>query len=170
MDKIEVQAAGPTDIPTIRQLANEIWWSTYRDLLPHDQISLMLELMYTDAALRDQLRKGQQFALAKRAGNAVGFVGFQHNPASSLMRIEKLYILPAEQGRGIGKRLINHVAKLASSAGLKAMELNVYRRNPAKHFYERQGFAVISEVQIPYHGYVLEDYIMQKPIISSFLS
>jgi len=170
MDKIEVQAAEPTDIPTIRQLANEIWWPTYRDLLPHGQISLMLELMYADTALRDQLRKGQQFALAKQAGNAVGFVGFQHKLSLSLMRIEKLYVLPSEQGKGIGKRLIDHVAALASPAGLKALELNVYRRNPAKNFYERQGFTVIAEVQIPYHGYVLEDYIMQKPLISSFLS
>lgn len=162
MNVIRIQAATAADVTTIRQLAHEIWWPTYRDLLPHGQISLMLESMYSESFLLDQLKSGQRFALAMRNKTAVGFVGFQSMPAFSVMRIEKLYVLPSEQGKGTGKLLINYVAELASTAHINCLELNVYRHNPAKAFYEHQGFTVVSEVEIPYHHYTLRDYIMQK--------
>lgn len=120
--------------------------------------------MYSESALLDQLKKGQQFALAVRHNTPVGFVGFQSKLPLSVMRIEKLYVLPSEQGKGTGKRLINYVAELASAATISTLELNVYRHNPAKTFYERQGFTVVSEVEILYHGYTLKDYIMQRPL------
>lgn len=164
MNEIQIQAATPDDVTTISRLADEIWWPTYRDLLPHGQITLMLELMYSEIALLHQLKNGQRFALAARKGTAVGFVGYQTKPDSPVMRIEKLYVLPSEQGKGTGKRLINHVAAQASAANIHRLELNVYRHNPAKAFYERQGFFVVSEVEIPYHGYTLSDYILQKPL------
>lgn len=168
MHQFAIQSATTSDVTTIHRLANEIWWPTYRELLPHGQISLMLKRMYSEAALLNQLNKGQQFALACRAENAVGFVGFQPKPTSPVMRIEKLYVLPGEQGNGIGKQLINYVATQATATNLHTLELNVYQENPAKTFYERQGFTVVSEVQIPYHGYVLKDYIMQKTLAAPF--
>ena len=168
MNKIDILPATPADILTISRLANEIWWPTYRHLLPHGQIRLMLELMYSETALLAQLEKGQQFAIAVCGNNAVGFVGYQPKPESPIMRIEKLYILPSEQGNGIGRRLIDHVATQAQAVGLSILELNVYRHNPAKRFYDKQGFTAVAEVQIPYHGYTLDDYIMQKSLVSSF--
>ena len=164
MHEIQIQAGTPDDVTTIRRLAHEIWWPTYRNLLPHGQISLMLELMYSETALLNQLENGQQFILAMRNETAVGFIGFQSKPDSPVMRIEKLYVLPSEQGRGTGKQLINHVAAKAMAANIRCLELNVYRYNPAKAFYERLGFTVVSEVEIPYHGYTLSDYILQKPL------
>lgn len=164
MTKTRIQEATPSDVTTIHRLAHEIWWPTYGDLLPHGQINLMLDLMYSESALLDQFKKGQQFALAIRDQTAVGFVGFRSKPHLSIMRIEKLYILPSEQGKGTGKQLISHVAALASAANLSLLELNVYRHNPAKAFYEHQGFTVVSEVDIPYHDYTLRDYIMQKSL------
>jgi ribosomal protein S18 acetylase RimI-like enzyme len=44
--------------------------------------------------------------------------------------------------------------------------LNVNRNNiKAKQFYERQGFHIIAEVDIPYRSYILNDYIMEKVLI-----
>ncbi|PPL01884.1 GNAT family N-acetyltransferase [Parapedobacter indicus] len=167
MNETAIQEATLADVMTIHRLANEIWWPTYHDLLPHGQIKLMLELMYSESALLNQLKNGQQFALAMRDETPVGFVGFQIKPDSPVTRIEKLYVLPSEQGKGSGKRLINYVAALALATNTRCLELNVYRHNPAKAFYERQGFRVVAEVKIPYHGYTLKDYVMQKPL--SFL-
>ena len=149
----------------IRQLANDIWWPTYGNYIDHGQIRLMLELIYSEPALRAQLEAGQCFSLALRGRTAVGFVGFQpkqDNPMT--MRIEKLYVSQSEQGKGTGKLLINHVAKIAHAAGCSYLELNVNRYNPATDFYERQGFVIVDTVDTPYHDYVLNDYIMQKEL------
>ncbi|WP_257669350.1 GNAT family N-acetyltransferase [Parapedobacter tibetensis] len=158
-----IQRAKLADAPTIHRLANEIWWPTYEDYIPHGQISLMLELIYTETALKQQMESGQYFSFAMRNGDPVGFVGFQPKPSvKTIMRIEKIYVYPSEQGKGTGKLLIDHVSQAALAVNIHCLELNVNRSNPARAFYEKQGFVIVEEVDIPYYGYMLNDYIMQK--------
>jgi ribosomal protein S18 acetylase RimI-like enzyme len=55
--------------------------------------------------------------------------------------LDKLYILPAYQDRGIGTGLIRDITARAASAG-KPVRLSVLAVNPARRFYERAGFTV----------------------------
>ena len=164
-DSVQLRVATVADVPIIHQLAHDIWWPTYGNYIDHGQIRLMLELIYSEPALLEQFKTGQRFVLAMRGHTAVGFVGFRAKPAHpQTMRIEKLYVSPSEQGKGTGKLLIHHVAQTALAAGCSRLELNVNRNNPAATFYDRQGFIVINTVDLPYHGYVLNDYVMQKEL------
>lgn len=165
MDEISLKTATPVDFPTIRGLAHEIWWPTYSTLITDGQIRLMLENIYSDAALHEQLEAGQYFFLAMRRSTPVGFIGFQHKgPPTSITRIEKLYVLPSEQGKGTGKLLVNHAAQRAMAANSSCLELNVNRYNPALAFYWRLGFTIVDTVDTPYYGYLLNDYILQKQL------
>lgn len=165
MDELTFRAAGYADLAIIHRLAHEIWWPTYEDYLTHDQISFMLEKIYSTTALAEQLKAGQRFSFAMRHDNPVGFVGFQPKSSTAhIMRIEKLYVLPAEQGKGTGKQLINHVAQIARAANDSCLELNVNRHNPARTFYERMGFIIVDTLDIPYHGYILNDFVLQKQL------
>lgn len=167
MDGVYIKQAEKMDIPKIRQLAIAVWWPTYGEYLPHDQIRLMLENMYTEHALAQQLEHGQTFLLAYREDRSVGFTSFIPVDRSGIrvVRLEKLYVLPTEHQRGSGKRLLAEVIDRARAYDAEYVELNVNRNNPAKSFYEKQGFAVVDSVDIPYHGYVLNDYVMRKPMI-----
>ena len=70
--------------------------------------------------------------------------------------------MPDQQGKSIGKRLINHVINAVKLKKASALLLNVKRDNKAKNFYEHIGFKVISEEDIAIgNGYVLQDYIMR---------
>lgn len=165
MSDVVIQQATEADVPTIQQLAYDVWWPTYGELLPHGQIDLMLDQFYSSDALQQQMTAGHQFWLAIREGLPVGFVGYRPKPSvRHVMRIERLYVLPSEHRRGTGTRLLNHVLRQAKVAGMRSLELNVYRNNPAKAFYERQGFQIAESIKIPYHGYVLDDYVMSKLI------
>jgi len=165
-ETLHIQPATAADVATIGRLAHEIWWPTYRKLLPYGQIRMMLAKLYSDEAITQQLQSGQRFSLVLRGGAAVGFVGYQQKPSDpGVMRLEKLYVHPSEQGRGTGKQLINYVVQCALDAHCHCVELNVYQRNPARAFYERQGFTIKDTVDIPFHGYVLQDYIMRKPLL-----
>lgn len=141
-----IKKATKADVPTIRQLAVAIWWPTYQDYLPHGQIRLMLENSYAEHALVKQLENGHLFLLVYRAGTPVGFVGFGslERLGTRVIRIEKLYILPSEQGTGLGKLLLDEVGKYACAYGASYVELYVNRNNPAKA--------------------LLNDYIMQKTV------
>lgn len=166
MSNINIRQANRSDTAVIHRLAHEIWWPTYQAYIPHGQIKLMLALIYNEESLRAQMQAGQRFSIVSRNGDAVGFVGFQPKKSSEagIMRIEKIYIQSFEQGKGTGRLVIDHVSQIARTENLHFLELNVNRNNPAKTFYEKQGFHVIGEVDTLYHDYVLNDYIMQKQL------
>ena len=166
MSSTKIVWATADDVATIRQIAVDSWWPAYGGYLPHGQIDLMLERQYAEVVLKRQLDEGHCFLLAYLGEAPVGFAGLREMTANGTptIRIEKLYILPHEQGKGIGRLLLEKVDQYAQRQCACCVELNVNRNNPAKRFYEKLGFAVVREVDIPYHGYVLNDYVMQKPV------
>lgn len=145
----------------IHDLVHEIYYPTYKDILTKDQIDFMLHKSYTVEALVEAMNTGQEFYLLQDENNFLGFMGLKE-ATDSVLRIEKLYLLPLTQGHGCGKLMILHAQKVAESTGRRILELNVNRANQAYYFYLKQGFKVTQEVDIPYYGYVLDDYVMQK--------
>lgn len=168
MTRITLSPATETDLAAIGQLAHDIWWPTYSHFIPHGQISLMLEQSYTVDALKHQTATGGRFILARQADVAVGFAEYRTKVKDeAVMRIEKLYVSPQNQGQGVGRQLIEFVSEQARQSGKTHLELNVNRRNvPAIGFYRRNGFMIVAQVDTPYHGYVLDDYVMQKRLSS----
>lgn len=159
----EIRKAVVADIPAISRLAEEIWWPTYRDFISEEQISFMLNDMYSPASLDQQMAEGVTFLLALRADIPVGFAGFsQTDEAEQVFKLHKLYVLPSEQGKGTGKALVDEVSRLAKADGGKMLELNVNRSNKAQHFYKKIGFDIHQTLDIPYHHFVLNDYVMRK--------
>lgn len=81
---------------------------------------------------------------------AVGFALFFHNFSTFLGRpgiyLEDLFVLPAFRGRGIGKALLAHLARLAVERGCGRLEWAVLDWNrPAIGFYESLGARPNSE-------------------------
>ncbi len=162
MNKIE-QAIGEVAVARISAMAFEVWPLTYKDVLSQRQIDFMLTRNYTTEALARAIDAGQVFYMVTDNDVDLGFISV--HLLQDKLRIEKLYLMPRAQGRGIGKELIAFAARLARQAALPMLELNVNRGNlPAYHFYLKQGFEVTATVDIPYYDYVLDDYIMQKVI------
>jgi GNAT superfamily N-acetyltransferase len=162
---LSIRPAKQQDISTISRLAEEIWWPTYLDFISKEQISFMLQDMYSAAALEKQLADGVCFLLALRDGVPVGFAGFsQTDETEQVFKLHKLYVLPLEQGKGTGKVLVDEVSRLAKVDGGKILELNVNRGNKAQHFYKKIGFDIHQTLDIPYHQFVLNDYVMRREL------
>ncbi|MFM6975860.1 MAG: N-acetyltransferase family protein [Sphingobacteriaceae bacterium] len=162
---LSIRPAQQQDIPTISRLAEEIWWPTYRDFISEEQISFMLKEMYAEEALAQQFAEGVTFLLALRTDIPVGFAGFSRNEEiEQVFKLHKLYVLTSEQGKGTGKALVDEVSTLAKANGGKILELNVNRGNKAAAFYKKQGFEIHQTLDIPYHQFVLNDYVMRKEL------
>lgn len=162
---MEIVNATVNDIPVIHELAEKIWWPTYRPILSEEQISFMLKNMYSERALAEQMRNGVQFILAQRDEEDVAFAGYSiENGSDPVLKIHKIYVLPSEQGKGTGKDLINYLSNLASDLTIPQVELNVNRANTALGFYEKMGFQIIERVDIPYYQFVLNDYVMRRKV------
>ncbi len=155
------------DIPLIRRISQETWPAAYGEILSKEQIGYMLELMYSETALHQQLsHPDQEFFIAEEDGTAYGFMGIQWNyPVTGTTKLHKIYVLPSAQGKQVGKRLIQHLIDLLKTKDQSIIALNVNRNNKAKSFYEHLGFRVVGEEDIDIgSGYLMEDYIMQLTV------
>lgn len=160
---IQIRSATTDDITIIQDLSFRIWPETYSAILTSDQIQYMLDKMYSHASLSQQIHEGAIFLLAISRGIPVGFAAYQQT-AIDTYKLHKLYVLPSQQGKGIGKQLINHIIS-SLSAPAKKIQLQVNRNNNAKLFYEKMGFTVIQEADFAIgNGYFMNDYVMEKKL------
>lgn len=162
-----LRAATITDIPVIRYIAHAAWPMAYATILSKDQLEYMLELMYSEAALREQMEaKGHRFIVAEHDGRALGFAGFEHGfKGQPSTRLHKLYVLPEVKGSGMGAALLHAVESAARDAGDARLELNVNRFNPTRDWYLRRGFVIEHDEVIDIgHGFVMDDHVMVRAI------
>ncbi len=160
-----IRPAKVDDVPVIHSLANETWWPSYRGIISDEQIRFMLEDMYSESALKKQLDGTRKFLLAERDSTPLGFAEYSFiDPAKKVFKLHKLYVLPSEQGKGTGKKLLEYIIGLARMQGGTIIELNVNRGNPAVNFYKKLGFKIWKTVDIAYYRFLLNDYVMRKKI------
>lgn len=161
---LHIRTALEIDIPVIIDLAWQVWPHTYSGILSSSQISYMMDLFYSEPALQKQMADGHRFILAYEDEVPVGFASF-NQVQPGLFKLQKIYVLPSQQGRGTGRLLVDHVLEEARKAGAVGLQLNVNRDNKARFFYEKLGFDIIREEDIDIGGgYLMNDYIMQKKL------
>ena len=158
---------GPVaDIDAILQIAEQTWWPTYEPLLGKEQVAYMLRELYAaDKTTKQVAEKQQTFLLLIEEGEPVAFAAYSpREEDAEIYKLHKLYCLPVTQGKGYGKILINAVANKTIEAGKHTLDLNVNRYNNAKSFYEKMGFEVIYEEDIPIGPYWMNDFVMRKEL------
>ena len=164
---ITIETAAISDLNIIRDIAYKTWPDTYGEIVSAAQIDYMLESLYSIETLSANIiEKGHHFLFAKEDDHYLGFTSYEHHfNAGPVTKIHKIYILPEAQGKGVGKMLIDEVVDLAKEAGIEKLRLNVNRHNKAISFYRKLDFAIVAEEVIQLdHGYVMDDYIMEKQI------
>ncbi|MEP6512318.1 MAG: GNAT family N-acetyltransferase [Parafilimonas sp.] len=160
--QITIYNATADDIPVIAQLASVIWPAAYAEILTPPQLKYMLDLIYSNSALEKQMNEGDQFLLLKEDEKPIAFASYNLIKEPGIYKLQKLYALPNQQGKGIGKKLIDYIINKIKSSGATALQLNVNRHNKAKQFYEHLGFKVIYEEDIDIgNGYFMNDYVME---------
>jgi ribosomal protein S18 acetylase RimI-like enzyme len=167
-DSIIIKEAMPNEFNIIQDIAHKTWPVTYGDILSNIQLSYMLELFYSLETLNKNVSNAQEFLIAWKADTPIGFASFEHNyNRDGNTHIHKIYILPEMQGTGAGKRLMEAIELEAKKGNSTSLTLNVNRSNSARDFYKKIGFEIIQEVDIELdHGYLMEDYVMQKSLAS----
>jgi len=164
---ITVKEAGPADIPAIQRLARITWAIAYAPILSPAQMTYMLDLFYSHDSLQKQMDEGHRFIIAMDDERDVGFAAWSlKQGATSVYRLHKIYIDPNQQGKGVGKCLLNFILSDISSLNATDLELNVNRHNKARYFYEKIGFVVIKEEDIDIgNGYFMNDYVMNLRLV-----
>jgi GNAT superfamily N-acetyltransferase len=161
-----IQNATVADISTIIHIAHDTWWPTYGAILSAEQIGFMLDAIYSIEKITQQITTGeQQFILLKEDGTPVAFAASSPREEDrEVYKLHKLYCLPKTQGKGYGRILINEIVNRVKQAGKTYLDLNVNRYNNARSFYEKLGFEVIYEEDVPIGPYWMNDFVMRKRV------
>ena len=135
--KFEIRPAQRGDVAIILELIREL--ATY-ERAPN-------EVTATEEQLVDVLfgpRPAAEVLLAFDEETPVGFAVFFHNFSTWLgqpgLYLEDLFVRPEQRGKGYGRALLVHLAKIAHERGCGRMEWAVLDWNePAIQFYKKLG-------------------------------
>jgi GNAT superfamily N-acetyltransferase len=143
---ITLAPARRQDVPVILALI--------RGLADYERLSH--EVVATEARLEESLFGASPAAevVIAWAGDApIGFALFLHNYSTFLARrglyLEDLFVVPEWRNRGVGRRLLTHLARLAVERGCGRFEWSVLSWNePAVGFYRKLGAEVMEDWRI----------------------
>jgi GNAT superfamily N-acetyltransferase len=143
MPEVEIRAATEEDIPLVLQFI--------RDLAVYEKLEH--KVVATEDGLRQTLFGSPRFAeviFASVSGKEAGFALFFHNFSTFLgqpgIYLEDLFVKPEMRGRGVGKALLAHLARLAQERGCGRLEWAVLDWNtPSIEFYKRLGAVPLSD-------------------------
>jgi diamine N-acetyltransferase len=158
---VKIRQATHSDIPAIIAIIEQTWEPSYKTILPLEQVRYMQAEIYNPAALAKQMAEGQDFFILFSGGQPAGFASCSPQ-APGIFKLNKLYVDPAFQGKDFGRLLVGHIEQEARQRGGVSLVLNVNRFNKAKTFYERLGYRVIREEDIPIGDFWMNDYVLQK--------
>ena len=156
---VSLHEAGAADIPEITHLAEITWNQHYPSIISREQIRYMLDLMYCEKSLNEQMRdKGHRFLFIQAAENRVGFISWQQMEDGTAF-IHKFYVNQDFAGKGIGTSAFK---LLKTKTGKSIFRLTVNRRNiTAINFYFRNGFRIERAADFDIgDGFVMEDFVM----------
>jgi GNAT superfamily N-acetyltransferase len=134
---VQLRSATRDDVPVIAELIRGL--ARFERL---EQEVVMTEELLVTGLFGD--RPYAEVVLAENDGRPVGFALFFHNFSTFLGRpgiyLEDLFVLPEQRGKGIGRMLLAHLARLAVERGCGRLEWAVLDWNrDAIKFYERLG-------------------------------
>lgn len=143
MLEVRLRPAVQSDVPAILGFIREL--AAY-EKLEHQVVA-------SEALLSEHLfgaRPAAEVVIAELDGHPVGFALFFQNFSTFLGRpglfLEDLYVQPHARGKGLGKALLVHLARLAVTRGAGRFDWNVLDWNePAIGFYKRLGADVLPD-------------------------
>lgn len=141
--EITLRAATEADVPDILRCI--------RGLAEYERLAHAC--IATEALLRETLfgpSPAAQVVLARAGGETVGFALWFRSYSTFLARpgvyLEDLFVWPEWRGRGIGRRLLAHLAQVALARGYGRVEWAVLDWNrDAIRFYESLGAVPMSD-------------------------
>lgn len=144
---IEILTWTENDFPLVQQILKETWLDTYASFIPLDDLTGYLESAYSVEALGSLYRDANNnglFALENK--KAVAWMRTHLSLEEKRFYVSSIYVLPGNQGKGIGKQLLQKAAELAKQNGFDRIFLGVMKQNAKSlAWYKKEGFVFDEE-------------------------
>lgn len=152
MSRIEIRPAKAADMEQCATLYKEIYNTTYQGVVDSRLITSINQEDTVQRMRGDWLQPGGEFFVAEDVSEdgTVTFLGFTSGmPSPDVLGafwLEKLFLCSAARGKGLGRKLIEHMGQVAASQGYEQMVIDVFDGNEnAEKMYEHMGAKLIND-------------------------
>ena len=157
IDKVEIRPLKIGQDSSAFRVLNEEWISRYFVLEKKDRETL-------GDPENTILRQGGQVFLAHIEGQTVGCVALIPM-GDGVCELSKMAVSPSCQGRGIGRKLLEHAIAQARKLSAKSLFLGSNSvLKSAVHLYEAVGFRHVPPENLPEMHYARADVFMEMPL------
>jgi diamine N-acetyltransferase len=157
--------ATENDIPLIQELARRSWENAYAEILSIEQMDYMLSTMYSHEEISNQMQNPNYhyFLLQDETSDSFeGFIGYENDYEERTTKLHRIYLVPESKGKGFGKKALEFLKERTVEFGNGRIILNVNKENPAKKFYESQGYSIYDEGVFDIgNNFFMDDYLME---------
>lgn len=155
-----IQKVINTNIPTLAEVASEIWYEYYTPIIGLQQVEYMVEKFQSVEVITQQIDNGYEYYFAIYNGEIAGYFGAQ--PQNNNLFLSKLYIKKAFRGKGISTQIFAYIKDIALKYGKSKITLTINRYNyDTIDIYKHFGFKVEREEKADIgNGFYMDDYIM----------
>ena len=152
------------DAPGIARVHVESWRTTYPGIMSQEHLDALSvadrERTWHEILRGDGPGRTLVYVAETDGGEIVGFVsgGLEKaGDADYQSEIYGLYLLQSQQGRGLGRRLVQTFARRLSQEGYRTLLIWVNVHNPARRFYEALGGVLVRTGQREIKGVTYDD-------------
>ncbi|CAP97287.1 hypothetical protein E8E15_007530 [Penicillium rubens] len=169
-----VRSALVSDAARIAELGAHVFSASFGHSVEPHELAAYLKTSYSTAAIQEDLTDDFKDVLVATDANDQ-IVGFGYLNCGSdepclanvdhKVELQRIYIDPGAQGKGVGSLLAKELECLARERGFRNMWLGVWKENcKALQAYERWGYRVVGGHSFTIGSVVQKDLIMLKSL------
>ena len=158
----------------LTDLMQEIYVPMYHHLW-EDKGEWYLNELYSKENLKKELLEENQeyyFVLYKEENigilRIISNIDFNGFPNKKALMLQRIYLHPKTQGKGLGKELLNWIENISKKRNIKTLWLNAMdTQEQALLFYQKKGFSIIKKTPLEYsllHKHLRGMYVMTKSL------
>ena len=167
-----LRPATPDDISTLAQLGRQTFFETFAADNDATDMAAYVDTAFSTDNIRQEIETpGSDLLVLWLDGTPAGYLKLNTGSAQTedrgphALEIERIYLLSAFKGRGLGRLLMDHALQTARTAGMSKVWLGVWEQNSAAiEFYRKLGFGVVAEHDFVIGTDVQRDLIMELPL------
>lgn len=164
-NEIVVVQARLDETPLLSAMACEIWNQHFPPLVGQTLVDYLLDKIQSSEAMAHQIREENiVYYFLTFNGEKVGYMAVRVE--GDVLFLSKFYIKKEFRGKGIARAGMNYFEDFCRQRQLKKIYLHVNRKNLGViKIYEKLGLKNVgAEVTEMGHGFVMDDYVMEKVI------
>lgn len=160
MNNLAFAKATETDASLIAFLAGKIWREHYPGIISPEQIEFMLRHRYSEKAITDGLKNGEEFYLAYLNDTPIAYASIENTGREYFLH--KFYVETGLHRQGTGSAFWEFLLQQMKDS--LPIRLQVNRQNfKAVNFYFKKGFVIeaVGDFDIG-GGYFMNDFVMVR--------